>query len=432
MHKLLERQIKRFLGEIDPKKTQPEWISFLHTVSDTYASLDEKKELSTRSPELSSKEFAKLNERLLYEKEIIEEKMQERTYELNYEKRKLDEIAQNMAIGAILFDSRGNAIFTNNAAVRILGSGQESAEIIEKFFTAFKPVSADKHFAQCINGIPSDIPEAEYGDKIFKILFRCLSPQNSTAGHLVWIEDITEAKLLDRAKSEFVAIAAHEMRTPLSIIRGQAELLLGTPSVTASPEDVVRRISSIHNSSIRLLDIADDFLDLTQLEAKSVQFKEEEFDIISLLEETVSDFQKMAVQKNLSLAFLKPSQPPPPVMADKERVRQVIVSIVGNALHYTEKGNVEVSVFPGPTHAKIFVKDTGIGIEPATQHSLFQKFQITGKTFMHSREYGSGMGLYIAKMLVEHMGGEIKLEESAMGKGSTFSFTVPRAVSGVA
>lgn len=432
MHKLLERQIRRFFGEIDPKKTRPEWMSFLQVISDTYDHSDQDRELSLRSLDLSSQEFVKLNAQLLHEKEIIEEKVRERTQELDDEKRKLDEITQNMATGAILLDWQGKVIFTNNAAERIFGDRLKSEEIIEKFFTAFKSVSADEHFAQCIKGVPSDVPEAEYGNRIFKILFRCLSSQDAEAGHLIWIEDTTEAKLLDRAKSEFVAVASHEMRTPLAIIRGHAELLLGTLSAAASPENILRRISSIRESSIRLLGIVNDFLDLTQLETQRVLFEKKEFDLAPLLVEIIADFQKMAAQKNLSLAFLKPSLPPPPVMADKERVRQVIVSLIGNALHYTEKGGVEVSVLPGPTHVKIFVKDSGLGIDPAKQHLLFQKFQITGKVFMHSREYGSGMGLYIAKMLVEHMGGEIKLEESALGKGSLFSFTVLRAESGVA
>jgi signal transduction histidine kinase len=431
MHKLVERQIKRFLGDVDLQKLPSDLVALLGAISDTYTHADEDRELSLRSLELSSSELVDANQKLHSQNRIVEQKVKERTAELELEKIKLNEIAQNMATGAILLDTHGDVMFINTACERILGSGLKSAELIEKFCTVFDSVSAREHLAQCIEGKSSAANEAEYNGRIFNILFRCLSSEDSIAGHLVWIDDVTDARLLDRSKSEFVAIASHEMRTPLAIIRGQADLLQNSPSVTANSE-ATRRVSSILKSTVRLLGIVNDFLDVTQLEARRMVFMHEEFDLMPLLEEGISDFQKLASQKNLSLAFAGLSVPLPSVVADKDRVRQIIVGLVGNALHYTEKGGIEVSVSPGPTHVKVLVKDTGLGIDPAKQHLLFQKFQITSEVFMHSREYGSGMGLYIAKMLLEHMGGEIRLEESALGKGSTFSFTIPRAMPGVA
>lgn len=422
MHRALERQIKRYLKDLS---ISPELDIFFDALSETYTHFDEDRTLLDRSLELSSKEFIELNKRLAHEKEIIEQKVKERTFELEYEKKKLYEITQNMAIGAILLDSGGRVVFVNKAAEYILDcSNMKLGEVSGKFSTAFSSVSAREKLDKCIAGEPSEILEAEYNNKIFQILFRCIISGDSSE-HLIWIQDITKAELLEKAKKEFVAIASHEMRTPLAIIRGQAELLLVTPAIKSTAQDIKDKLKSIYNSSARLLYIVNDFLDITWLEEKRIIFKKENFPITPLVEEVVSDIKKMAEQKGILLTFNKPETSLPNVLANRERLLQVITNLIANAIQYTEKGSITVDIAREGTYfLKVLVKDTGIGIEPEKQSLLFQKFQIAGKVFMESKEYGSGMGLYIAKLLVEQMGGTIKLEESRVGKGSTFSFTV--------
>ncbi|MDP3697654.1 MAG: ATP-binding protein [Candidatus Taylorbacteria bacterium] len=423
MHRALERQIKRYIGNLS---VPPELSDFLEAVSQTYAHFDEDRTLLDRSLELSSKEFTGLNRRLDKEKDIVEQKVKERTLELEYEKKKLYEITQNMSMGAILLNSRGDVIFVNKVAENILGcSNLKPDEVLPKFYKTFSSVSLTENMHHCLAGEPSEVSEVEYGDKIFQILFRCIFSDNATREHLIWIQDITVAKMLERSKNEFVAIASHEMRTPLAIIRGQVELLYSQPSIKSGPGDVVGKLNSIHNNSVRLLNIVNDFLDLTWLEEKRIQFKQEKFDLVKTLKEVLSDVMKIAEQKNVQVKFNEPKVPLPNVLADRERVLQVITNLVANALHYTEKGSVTIGIEKdGSDHLKVFIKDTGIGIEPTKKGMLFQKFQIAGKVFMQSQEYGSGIGLYITKLLIEQMGGRVKLEESEVGKGSTFSFTV--------
>lgn len=425
MHRALERQIKRYIGDM---AIPSQWKAFLDAINTTYVHFDEDRTLLDHSLELSSKEFLEVNKRLAREKEIIEQEVKDRTFELEYEKKKLYEITQNMAVGAILLDSGGRVVFVNKAAENILDcSNIRLGEVADKFYTAFSSVSAREKLDKCIAGEPSEILETGYNNKIFQILFRCITSGNSSE-HLIWIQDITKAALLERAKKEFVAIASHEMRTPLAIIRGQVELLLATPAIKSAAQDIKDKLKSIYNSSVRLLFIVNDFLDITWLEEKRIVFKKESFAITPLIQEVISDIKKMADQKNISLTFNKPETSLPDVLANRERLLQVIINLIANAIQYTEKGNITVDVLREGTYfLKILVKDTGIGIEPEKQSSLFQKFQITGKVFMESKEYGSGMGLYITKLLIEQMGGSIKLEESRIGKGSTFSFTVPVA-----
>ncbi len=425
MHRALERQMKRYFGSM----TIPsQWKAFLDSINTTYVHFDEDRMLLDHSLELSSKEFLEVNKQLAHEKEIIEQKVKERTFELEYEKKKLYEITQNMTVGAILLDSGGRVVFVNKVAENILDcSNMRLGEVSNKFYTAFSSVSAKEKLDKCIAGEPSEILEAGYNNKIFQILFRCIASGNSSE-HLIWIQDITQAVLLERAKKEFIAIASHEMRTPLAIIRGQVELLLADPAIKSATQDIEDKLRSIYNSSIRLLYIVNDFLDITWLEEKKIVFRKENFAITPLIEEVISDIKKMAEQKNISLTFHKPETSLPNVLANRERLLQVVLNLIANAIQYTEKGSITVDVLREGTYfLKVLIKDTGIGIEPEKQSSLFQKFQITGKVFMKSKEYGSGMGLYITKLLIEQMGGSVKLEESRVGEGSTFSFTVPIA-----
>lgn len=426
MHRALERQIKRYIGN---SPVPPVWSDFLNAVSETYIHFDEDRTLLDRSLELSSKEFIELNGRLASEKEIIEQKVKERTFELEYEKKKLYEITQNISMGAILLNSRGDVIFVNKTAENILGcSNLEPDEVLPKFYKTFSSMSLTENMHRCLTGEPSEVSEAEYRDKIFQILFRCIFSDNTASEHLIWIQDITAAKMLERSKNEFVAIASHEMRTPLAIIRGQVELLRNEPAIKSGPGGTVEKLKSIHSNSVRLLNIVNDFLDLTWLEEKRVQFKKERFDLVETLKEAISDMIKLAEQKSVSLTLHEPEVPLPNVLADRERILQVITNLMANALHYTAKGGVTIDIErDGSGYLKVFIRDTGIGIEPAKKGTLFQKFQVAGKVFMHSQEYGSGMGLYITKLLIEQMGGRVRLEESKVGKGSTFSFTIPIA-----
>lgn len=426
MHRALERQIKRYIGNLP---IPPEWSDFLDAINQTYVHFDEDRTLLDRSLELSSKEFIELNSRLAREKETIEQKVKERTLELEYEKKKLYEITQNMSMGAVLLSSKGEVIFVNKAAEDILGcSNLEPDRVLSKFYETFLPIPLTENLRHCLAGEPSEISEAEYGDKVFQILFRCILSDNIVSEHLIWIQDITTAKTLELSKNEFIAIASHEMRTPLAIIRGQVELLRKEPSIEFGPGDIVEKLKSIQNNTVRLLNIVNDFLDLTWLEEKRVKFKKERFDLVETLKEAISDMTKLAEQKNIYITILEPKALLPNALADRERIHQVITNLMANALHYTEKGGVTVDIErDGSDFLKVFIKDTGLGIESAKKGALFQKFQVAGKVFMHSQEYGSGMGLYITKLLVEQMRGRIKLEESEVGEGSTFSFTVPIA-----
>lgn len=412
------------------EKLQVSYASLEQKVEDRTKELNKTVEqLGERNKEMEGNKEVMLNllEDLDAEKKLVEEKVKKRTAQLSEEKYKLETITQNVGIGAILLNKEGKVLFENEDVRILVGAGRGKDEILENLKIKFPDVNIEAHIRQCVAGKPLTISEAHAGGSIFEIAFRCVhGSQVGIFAHLILVRDVTVAKLLERAKTDFVAITSHELRTPLTIIRGSAERLLKLFAKKKADEDTVGLVGDIREESMRLLQIVNDFLDITALEEKKVQFKKERFDLAALVKETLAEFEVKTRQKNLSLAFTPPASLPL-VLADRDRTRQIFVNILGNAVQYTDKGGITITIEQSGGLAKVNVTDTGIGISPKQQIPLFQKFQTVGERFIRSREYGSGMGLYISKMIVGFMGGKIALERSEPGVGSTFSFSLPIA-----
>ena len=238
------------------------------------------------------------------------------------------------------------------------------------------------------------------------------------------VEDTTEAKVLEQSREEFFSIASHELRTPLTAIRGNASMLLDYYSEKLVDPDMHQMVEDMLTSSVRLIRIVNDFLDVSRLEQKRMQFHSEKFDVAQLVQNSVEELLGVAQARSLSLEFAPVSEKIE-AYADPARVKQVLMNLVGNAVNYTQKGGVVISVTRAGQFVNIAVKDTGIGI-PRDQYALlFRKFQQVGEK-IHSRDVMStGLGLYISKLMVEGMGGEIGLVQSVPGEGSTFALTLP-------
>lgn len=229
-------------------------------------------------------------------------------------------------------------------------------------------------------------------------------------------------KKLDKLKSDFVNAVTHELRTPLTSIKGYAEFLadeIGGP-MTAQQIEFVQQIEK---SSERLQHLIDDLLDFARLEAGTFKLRCEEADLRTTLQEVVESMQPQATSARLSLEAALPEGPVPGQM-DSQRISQVLINLVNNAIKFTpDGGRIEVRAGMDGDHLRCEVKDTGIGIAREDVPRLFQRFaQLEAGV---RKVGGTGLGFSISKAIVEAHGGEIGVE-SEPGKGSTFWFTLPR------
>ncbi|WP_052723686.1 PAS domain S-box protein [Paenibacillus wulumuqiensis] len=250
-------------------------------------------------------------------------------------------------------------------------------------------------------------------------------------GAVVVIRDRTEENMIiqarevaeqaDRAKSEFLAIISHELRTPMNGMIGMLDLLRDTLETQEQQEyaDIVM------DSSNALLKIVNELLDFSKIEAGRMELEYEPVYLQELLEQITELFEKPALDKNITLNTRLDPTLPESIISDGNRLRQVLINLVGNAVKFTDVGGVLMSVQmkPQPDASRIMiefaVQDTGMGIPADQQAKLFQPFSQIGT----ARHGGTGLGLSICKKIIELMGGDVHME-SREGEGSTFSFTL--------
>jgi signal transduction histidine kinase/methyl-accepting chemotaxis protein len=375
-----------------------------------------------------------LEEQLKEEKAGVEKKVVARTKELRDEHARLEASVNSLSVGFMMTDDQHKIITLNPRARAILFNEAKVKPEHPEFGDIEKSLKGAYDIRDEINAClktgKASEKELLFGSRFLHIaLAPIVEPGNEQViGTVILVEDNTEEKVLQRSRDEFFSIASHELRTPLTAIKGNTSMIQQYYSDQLKDESLREMVSDIHDSSNRLIEIVNDFLDVSRLEQGKFTFKNEAFNIAKVIESVIYEIDQVSKEKGIYLKMEGNLDTYPFVYADKDRTKQIVYNLVGNAMKFTEKGGITLSAKIDKKLLKIFVKDTGRGIPQDKQSLLFRKFQQAGNSLLtRDTTRGTGLGLYISKLLSENMGGRVNLEGSEPGKGTTFSFTLPLA-----
>ncbi len=243
-------------------------------------------------------------------------------------------------------------------------------------------------------------------------------------GNLV-IRGFNEVAEANRMKSEFISIISHQLGTPLSIFRMTLGLMEREKSAGASPADVGQYLSTLTDTTDRMIRLVNSLLEVNRIEASRLVLRPEALALGAVTQRTLQDFRPYAEAHRVAISLRAPPDLPQ-VLADKEKIEMVMQNLIDNAVRYTQGGGTAAIVLsPEKGMVRWSIADRGVGIPQAQQAYVFQKF-FRGENGSPRDTHGSGIGLYIAKAIVEASGGRIGFT-SQQGKGTTFWFTLPQA-----
>ncbi|MBI5236373.1 MAG: PAS domain-containing sensor histidine kinase [Deltaproteobacteria bacterium] len=334
----------------------------------------------------------------------------------------LETIAREMQTGVMALNREGRVVYANPSIVASFPAhgGMEGASVYDiiKSFELVKTVETHLKARPAVSK-SQDIEISEMG-RFFSVR---IVPLKDKAGFslLLFFQDITEEKRVETIKRDFVANVSHELRTPLASIKGYSETLLDGGMDEKETQKEFLRIIDRH--ATRMSRLIDDLLILSRLESHQMRIVHEPVDLKELIANVAQGFQKLSGDKGISVSVNMPDSLPK-VSADRDRIEQVVVNLLDNAIKYTGAGGrVKVSAqADGDSWVRVDVSDTGPGIPDADIPRIFERFYRVDKA--RSRELGgTGLGLAIVKHIIALHNGRLWVE-SAPGKGSTFNFAL--------
>ncbi len=258
---------------------------------------------------------------------------------------------------------------------------------------------------------------------------------NEVIGSVILIRNVTVEKQIDRMKTDFIATVSHELRTPLTSILGFASIikeklddqifpLLQNPDhkTQKSIRQLGTNINIIISETERLTSLINDVLDIAKMEVGKIEWQMQPLVIAEIIDQAIAATSPLFTAKNL-LLFKQVEPNLPKIIGDRDRLIQVLINILSNAIKFTDEGSITCRAIVSCNQMLISIKDTGMGISSADQEKVFEKFKQVGNT-LTDKPQGTGLGLPICKQIIEHHGGKIWVD-SELGKGSTFFFTIP-------
>jgi PAS domain S-box-containing protein len=343
-------------------------------------------------------------------------------------------ILNSLTSGILAVDLDSRVLFVSDALCRRLGTDQDAwlgKPALGLFGPANPRISAKRSALYRLDprrdGAKTEYREIEWSDGNRVVHLReDSSPLRDKAGELIGrlfsYHDLTWEKSIDQMKSEFISVASHELRTPMTSIKGSVDLILGGCVGEVSPE-AHELLEVAHSACDRMIRLINNILDLSKIEAGQIQLRVEQIDLTKVVERSLRGMDTLAAQAGITLKSSFQSGLPP-VEADRDRMEQVITNLVSNAIKFSPaKGEVEISVSADNQWVRCSVSDQGCGIAEKDLSRIFGKFQQAG---LPQRGAGTGLGLAITHALVSEHKGKIWVD-SQVGKGSCFVFCLPVA-----
>lgn len=345
------------------------------------------------------------------------------------EKNKTEIILRNIADGVLVLDAEGKIMLVNTTAEKWLRIDEPS--VLQKPFkeclrskplvSLLQEVFKDRPFASSEFLLKQ--PESRQERTILASTTRVTGREGRTIGTVTVLRDVTKEREADRIKTELVSMVAHELKSPLTSIYGFSELLAESESQNKKSAEYAR---IIQGEASRLTDFVNKFLSLSRLESGKVKIKMDPFDLRPVIEKTVGLFKAQADQKNILIVIQAPD-PLPLVVGDQELVDQVLVNLVSNAIKYSpQQSKIGIELNAGPKEVWVNIIDNGYGIPRESLPKIFDKFYRVSESAGEEETEGSGLGLALAKEIIEKHGGYIKVK-SKLGVGSVFTFSLLKA-----
>jgi PAS domain S-box-containing protein len=374
------------------------------------------KELEKKTKDLEESRRALMN---------ILEDVEEAGRKTEEERDKTQAIIAGLADGLIVLDKENRVVLINPEGERLIDV--KTREVEGKAINAFAQKTSLKKLAELLSTkeergglFRKELSFEKPEERVLEVTTVSLSPGEEM---VIILHDITREKLIERMKTEFVSLAAHQLRTPLSAIKWTLRMLLDGDlgEVTEEQRDFIEKT---YKSNERMISLINDLLDVTRIEEGRYLFKPALAQIENVVQFAINSFKEEIKRKKIGFEFKKPTKKLPQIKVDMEKIRLAINNLLDNAIRYTPAGGrVTISLRYGKKEIELSVKDSGVGIPEEQKELVFTKF-FRGTNVMRMETEGTGLGLFIAKNIIEAHGGRIWFE-SEEGKGTAFHFTLP-------
>lgn len=381
----------------------------------------------------------------------LEQKVEQRTSEIKA-------IIDNMVDGLVVVDGEDRITQFNPALVGMIGISSKAISGANNYGEIFKDeaisnlVTSTRENPKQVFSEEFTLPDRRTGKAVATSIFREvdiaeeaeLSPElrgnlrMDYLGTVILIRDITAEKEVDRMKTDFISTVSHELRTPLTSVLGFAKLIqkkldesifpliqTDDKKVNRTVRQVTENIEIIVSEGSRLTKLINEVLDIAKIEAGQMQWNMDNLAITEVIDRAFAATSALFEQKGL-LLVQEIASDMPNVYGDRDRLIQVVINLISNAVKFTERGSITCRVKQDNQSIMVSVIDQGVGISESDQPKVFEKFKQVGDT-LTDKPQGTGLGLPISREIVEHHGGRIWVD-SELGKGSTFSFMLPIAV----